>query len=124
MAALVAAAIGILFIESPFWLLRTERILKMIGKRTNRRLATVATSLLVAGGAMGIASAPANATLVPNRYYCNTNSGTPNGGWCYQVNGAHDPSVFNECHWKYSDMSGKPHQLWYQDCDRWAQNVP
>jgi hypothetical protein len=84
------------------------------------RVVTAALSLLVAVGFSMIASAPADAATVPNRFYCN-----PNGGWCYQVNGAYHPEVGIQCQWKRSGMEGKPHQLYYTNCPQpWGPDVP
>lgn len=84
-----------------------------------RRLAAVVAGLVLATGLVGVAAAPAGAATVPNRFYCN-----PNGGWCYQINGAYVPGIIIQCHWKRSGMNGKPHQLYYTSCPWWGPDVP
>jgi hypothetical protein len=89
-------------------------------RRVLKRIAAVAAlSLLVGGGAAATVSSSAGAAVVPNRFYCN-----PNGGWCYQVNGGFVPGIIIQCHWKRSGMSGKPHQLYYTNCQSWGADVP
>ena len=61
---------------------------------------------------------PASATTVPNRFYCK-----PNGGWCYQVNGAFVPGIFTQCHWNRGNTSGKPNTMYYTNCNSWGQDV-
>ena len=85
-----------------------------IGKRVAIALAT----LFIAGGTL-VATVPANAAIVPNRYYCD-----PLDNYCYQVNGAYNPAVHRECHWKLSFMVGTPHQIHTSQCNTWGPNVP
>lgn len=97
---------------------RTQGVLMF--RNTLKRSATaVALSFLLGGGMAAATAGPASAATVPNRFYCN-----PNGGWCYQVNGAFVPGIIIQCHWKRSGMSGKPHQLYYTSCQSWASDVP
>ncbi len=91
----------------------------MATKGIKGKLAMAAASIVVAGSAALAVVAPASAATVPNRYYCN-----PNGGWCYQINGAYHPEVGRECHWKRSGMSGKPQQIYYTSCNTWGPDVP
>lgn len=85
----------------------------------NLRMIVLAGLMIAStGGVLAAAPTVAEAASVPNRYYCN-----PNGGWCYQINGAYDPSVRRECHWKRSGMSGKPQQIYYTSCNSWGPDV-
>ena len=92
----------------------------MFGTKLKKGAVTVAASLLLAGGAtVGVSAPMASAATVPNRFYC-----PPNGGWCYQINGAYNPSVGIQCHWKRSGMNGKPHQMYYTSCPWWGPDGP
>lgn len=88
-------------------------------KSARKRVVSLVATLFTAATLGLTAIAPASAATVPNRYYCN-----PTGGWCYQVNGAHVAGLPDVCHWKRSGMSGKPHQMYYTNCDWWEQDVP
>ena len=92
--------------------------------KNTKRQAVFSVMSLLATVMVAITATPADAGTVPNRYYCNAIQGQSNSGWCYQVNGAYDPSVPRQCHWKYSGMSGKPKTLYYTNCDSWGANVP
>ena len=95
----------------------------MIRSKVSRGIATAAASLLLlAGGAVATTSTQASAATVPNRYFCKP-AGV-GGGWCYQVNGAYNPSVGHMCHWKNSGMENKPHEKWYTSCTVWGPTYP
>lgn len=90
----------------------------MIKKWLRGRAVMAAASFLVTGSVVVSLAAPAAAT-VPNRYYCD-----PSDNRCYQVNGAHDPNVHNECHWKLSGMAGTPHEITIISCQTWGPIIP
>lgn len=89
----------------------------MINK-TSARLVSIASGLILAAGGLFVAQS-ASAGTVPNQYYCNQAT-----GWCWQVNGRHDPSVFNMCYIKKSGTAGKPQQIRTSQCNRWGNPVP
>lgn len=87
---------------------------------TGRRVKTAAVSLLLASGSLiGIAAtaAPASATTVPNRMYCE-----PDTGWCYQVNPPYVPGVIHYCQWDYQ-LHNLYSGMWYTGCDQWGPDI-
>jgi hypothetical protein len=60
----------------------------------------------------------ANASTVFNRLYCDINTGK-----CYQVNGAHNSSVANQCFWQYGGTAGYNNQYTVNNCNSWGTPI-
>lgn len=80
------------------------------GKFKKGLVATAAGVLIVGGIALTGASA-ASAATVYNRLYCDIDTGL-----CYQVNGAHNSSIKNQCFWQHGGTAGYPNYYDVDDC--------
>lgn len=80
-----------------------------------RGLVGGAASLLIAGAIALTGATAANAATVPNRYACDINTGL-----CYQINGAYNPTVSRQCHWRYGGTAGKPNTINVNSCNSWG----
>lgn len=80
------------------------------GKFKKGLVATAAGVLIVGGIALTGASAASTATVY-NRLYCDIDTGL-----CYQVNGAHNSSIKNQCFWQHGGTAGYPNYYDVDDC--------
>ena len=86
-------------------------MLTKLKSKSGRRLAMAAASVTLVAGAVLAGAGAVNAETVYNRLYCDINTGK-----CYQVNGAHNPSIKNQCFWQYGGTAGYNNQYTVNDC--------
>ncbi|HEY8886506.1 MAG TPA: hypothetical protein VIM31_03350 [Candidatus Microsaccharimonas sp.] len=91
---------------------RVHRMLTKNKSKIGRRpLMMAAAGLLLVAGAVAGGAGAANATTVYNRLYCDQQRNA-----CYQVNGAHNSSIKNQCFWQYGGTVGYNNQYHVADC--------
>jgi hypothetical protein len=80
-----------------------------------KMLTAAAATAIIAGGLALTGVTAASAATVPNRYACDIDTGK-----CYQINGAYNPSVSRQCHWRYGGTAGKPNTITVSSCNSWG----